>query len=402
VQSGWSQVCVGSSSGTEFDFESMAKRNKKNKLRAEFRKKHDQRTRKRDFTRQSAQDGQESVDSASERISGKGNLTRKRTIIGDAHATDDASLEVQLDIDHSKVLAGRVVRVLGPVSEVESNEGTIYRCSTRGLLKSLSTDQRNVLVTGDRVYFELIDDDTGEGIIVRVEPRKGIISRVSRSRQHVIAANVDWMLIITSAAMPTIKPNLIDRFIVTAEQAGIEPIICINKVDLVNPADLQPLAGVYGQMGYRVLLLSATESIGIDFLRSLVMGKESVVVGQSGVGKSSLLNAIEPGLGLRICSVSEENQKGRHTTTNSSLVKLSLGGYIVDTPGIRQFQLWDLIPEEIAGLFRDIRCYVSHCRFPNCSHTHESDCAVKHAVADYKIDLRRYESYCQIVAGDQI
>ena len=380
----------------------MGKKRGKNKVRAEFRKKHDQRKRKRDFTRETAQGGAESAEPLSERISGKGNLTRKRTVFGESQAVDQSSLGIQLEVDESKSILGRVLRVFGLASEVETEDGTVYRCAIRGLLKSMSTDQRNVLVTGDIVLFHPILGTEQEGVIVRVESRHGIISRVSRGRQHVIAANVDLMLIVTSAAMPTIKPNLIDRLIVTAEQAGIEPVICINKIDLVKVEDLQPLAGVFGQLGYRVLFLSATHGIGVELLRAIVKGKESVVVGQSGVGKSSLLNAIEPGLDLKVTPVSDENQKGKHTTTTASLIKISSGGHIVDTPGIRQFQLWNVIESEVPGLFRDIRPYVNGCRFPDCTHTHEADCAVKHAVGDGRIDVRRYESFCQIMAGDMV
>jgi ribosome biogenesis GTPase len=179
-------------------------------------------------------------------------------------------------------------------------------------------------------------------------------------------------------------------------------VICINKIDLVEPAELMPLVGVYAQLGYEVLLVSATTGTGVESLRERLAGEESVVTGQSGVGKSSLLNAVEPGLHLRVQTVSEETQKGRHTTTTAELIPLSFGGYVVDTPGIRQFQLWDVIPEEVAGFFRDLRPYVSGCRFPNCTHTHEDDCAVKDAVADGWIDARRYESYVQIRSGDAV
>jgi ribosome biogenesis GTPase len=198
-----------------------------------------------------------------------------------------------------------------------------------------------------------------------------------------------------------LKPNLIDRFLVEAERMRIEPVICINKVDLVDPADLVSLAGVYGQMGYRVMLVSAAANRGIDRLRRLIAGKETVVVGQSGVGKSSLLNAIEPELGLRVGEVSRENEKGKHTTTVARLIPLAIGGFVVDTPGIRQFQLWDIVPEEVAGFYRDVRPYVSHCRFPDCTHTHEADCAVKDAVADGRLDARRYESYCHLRSGNE-
>jgi ribosome biogenesis GTPase len=162
------------------------------------------------------------------------------------------------------------------------------------------------------------------------------------------------------------------------------------------------LAGVYGQMGYQVLMLSVTQSWGVDRLRQLVQGRRSVVLGQSGVGKSSMLNAIEPGLGLKVARVSHETDKGRHTTTAARLVPMQAGGYLVDTPGIRQFQLWDVIPAEVAGFFRDLRPYVSLCRFPNCTHQHEADCAVKHAVADGRLDVRRYESFCHMYRGDDV
>jgi ribosome biogenesis GTPase len=239
--------------------------------------------------------------------------------------------------------------------------------------------------------------DGREGIIERVEPRHGVLCRTSRGRRHVIVANVDLLLIVGSAAEPGLKPNLIDRLLVTAEQAGIQPVVCINKIDLIAIEDLQPLVGVYGQLGYTVLQLSVTRHWGIRRLQQLIRGRRSVVVGQSGVGKSSLLNAIEPDLELKVSAVSMENEKGRHTTTAARLVPLEAGGYVVDTPGIRQFQLWDVIPEEVAGLFPDLRPLITQCHFPNCTHVHEADCAVKHAVAEGRLDTRRYESYCQML-----
>ena len=208
------------------------------------------------------------------------------------------------------------------------------------------------------------------------------------------------MLIITSAAEPRLKPNLIDRLLVTAEKGGVRAVVCINKIDLVDPLDLQPLVGVFAQMGYQVLMMSAKTGLGVERFRRVLAGQESVVAGQSGVGKSSLLNAIDPTLRLRVREVSSDNQKGRHTTTTARLLPLPCGGYVVDTPGIRQFQLWDVIPEEVAGFYRDVRPYGNICRYPNCTHTHEDDCAVKNAVADGRLDQRRYESYCKLFAGD--
>ena len=377
----------------------MASNKKKKKIRAEFRKKHESRTRKRNLTREFDRSAGATDEVRSERISGKGALTRKRTIIGAEANQTDTGLHVRLDIDESVCKPGRVLSVHGLTSTVQSDDGALYHCATRRLLKTLSTDQRNVVAVGDRVLFR--PENQSEGLIERVEPRSGVLSRTSKQRQHVLVSNVDQLLIVSSAAEPTIKPNLIDRMLVSAEQAQIEPIICINKADLVDSADLQPLIGVYGQMGYQVILLSVRTGLNVERIRALVAHRESVVAGQSGVGKSSLLNVIEPGLELRVREVSAENQKGRHTTTAARLIPLSMGGYVVDTPGIRQFQLWDVIPEELANFYRDLRPYVSLCRFPDCTHTHEAECAIKDAVADGRIDARRYESYCYLLSGEE-
>lgn len=369
---------------------------KKRKLRTDFRKNREARARDKRVDR----DSDSSVDSPhGERVSGKGDISRKRTVAGAEFFDDDAGTHVLPEVDRDKSRLGRVLRVQGLVSIVRDENGGIFRCATRRLLKTLATDLRHVVSAGDVVWFRPEGEE--EGIIERVEPRHGVVSRTSRGRQHVIVANVDQLIIITSAAEPRLKPNLIDRLLVTAEKGGIRPIICINKIDLVEPAHLLPLVGVYAQLGYDVLLVSATSGIGIERLRDWLAGAQSVVTGQSGVGKSSLLNAVEPGLDLRVQEVSDETQKGRHTTTTAELLPLSFGGYVVDTPGIRQFQLWDVIPEEVAGYYRDLRPYVSRCRFPDCTHTHEDNCAVKDAVADGWIDPRRYESYVQIRSGDE-
>ena len=374
------------------------KKRGKGKIRTDFRKKHETRKRRRDLTREfQVGDGLED-EHRSERVSGKGELTRKRTVVGDVTSDEDTGLGVHREIDEQACRTGRVLSVHGRTCVVLDDAGGRWDCTTRGVLRSLSTDQRHVVAAGDRVVF-LPQSDT-DGVIERIEPRHGIISRTSRQRQHILVANVDLLVIVASAAEPMLKPNLIDRLLVTAEKTEIQPLICINKVDLAPLADLQPLAGVYGQMGYPILMVSATTGFGVESLRAVVQGRESVVVGQSGVGKSSLLNAIEPGLHLRVSAVSTENQKGRHTTTAAKLIPLEQGGFLVDTPGIRQFQLWDVIPEEVAGFYRDIRPLVSHCRFNDCTHQHEADCAVKDAVADCMLDERRYESYLHLFQGD--
>jgi ribosome biogenesis GTPase len=373
---------------------------KKRKIRADFRKNRNVRTRKKDFGRQHSGESLAADDAPmAERISGKGDISRKRTLAGADFVDDESGTTVMPDFDRERCRLGRVLRGQGLHSIVRDDAGAMFRCATRRLLKTLATDQRHVVVAGDVVWFR--PEGSDEGIIERVEPRHGVLSRTSRGRQHVLVANVDQLLIITSAAEPRIKPNLIDRYLVSAEKSDIRPIICINKIDLVNAADLMPLAGVYSQLGYEVHLVSAAIGLGINRLRDRLADAESAVTGQSGVGKSSLLNVIEPELELRVQTISEETQKGRHTTTTAELLPLSFGGFVVDTPGIRQFQLWDVIPEEVAGFFRELRPYVSRCRFPDCTHTHEDACAVKDAVADGWIDARRYESYIQIQEGDE-
>ena len=372
---------------------------KKVKVRANLRKNRNVRTRQNDLTRDFMAE-KASVDDveSGQSVSGKGELTRKRTLAGAEISQDDTGTTIMPLVDTTLCLIGRVLRVQGLVSIVRQDDGTLRHCATRRLLKTLSTDQRHVVAAGDIVWVR--PEGEKEGIIERVEPRHGILCRASRKRQHVLVTNVDQVLVVTSASQPRLKPNLLDRYLITAEKAGIEPILCINKVDLVDVTELQPLVGVYSQLGYRVLLISATEGWGIGVLRNLLKSRETAVTGQSGVGKSSLLNAIDPGLKLRVQSVSQDTEKGKHTTTTSELIPLSAGGFVVDTPGIRQFQLWDVIPEEVAGYFRDLRPYVSHCRYPDCTHTHEDPCAVKDAVADGYINIRRYESYLQIHAGD--
>jgi len=376
---------------------------KKKKVRADFRKNRGSRTRPTDWTRQFERHGfEEEAPLREERVSGKGELTRRRTVTGDeTDRGDEPGFQVQLDVDERVCRRGRVLGVHGLISTVRDDEGQLHQCATRRLLKTLSTDQRHVVVAGDRVLFRPVSStDVNEGIIERVEPRRGSLCRTSRGRQHVIVTNVDQVLIVASAAQPRLKPNLIDRLLVTAEKSGVRPVVCINKVDLIEPASLEPLVGVYSQMGYQVLLLSAKTGFGIARLPRLLQDRESVVVGQSGVGKSSLLNAVDESLHLRVETVSRETEKGRHTTSTAELLPLAFGGYVVDTPGIRQFQLWDVIPEEVAGFYRDLRPYVSHCKFPDCTHTHEADCAVKDAVADGRLDERRYESYCGLFLGE--
>jgi ribosome biogenesis GTPase len=366
----------------------------KGKIRIDFRKNHQGRRRPNDLTRKFQQDRLDDQQLTSgERISGKGDLTRRRTVIAEQGTTD--STGVQFDLDDVNIKKGVVLRVHGLECVVRADEGTEYRCAVRRVLKNMSTDQRHVVAAGDIVTFR--SEGTHQGIILAIDPRHGVLSRTSKGRKHVLVANIDQIIIVASANQPSLKPHLIDRFLVTAEHAGLDALICINKADLADPAELQPLVGVYAQMGYRVLLTSAAKGWNIEALRAVVAGAQSVVTGQSGVGKSSLLNAVQEGLGLRVNAVSQDNNKGKHTTTTSELIPLEGGGTIVDTPGIRQLELWDVAPAEVGGYFRDLRPYVNHCRFPDCTHIHAVGCAVRDAVADGRIDPRRYDSYVHLI-----
>jgi ribosome biogenesis GTPase / thiamine phosphate phosphatase len=369
-------------------------RKKNNKVRIEFRKKHQSQVREADLTKEYASE-KEDIDTVSNtRVSGKGDLTRHRTVKGNLDESGEALGSVELDVDRSTV-AGLVLKVHGLESIVRGVDGKEYRCSLRRVLKNLATDQRHVLVAGDHVRLELVGGE--QAWIVRIEPRRSTLSRTSKQRRQMIASNVDQILIVTSAAEPTIKPNLIDRLIATAEQNHLDVLICINKCDLIDPSTLQPLIGSYAQMGYRVLMMSASKGWGMEWLKAETHHKCSVVVGQSGVGKSSILNSLDSKLKQRVQAVSQENSKGKHTTTTAEVFPLGYGGSIIDTPGVRQFQLWDISGSELAGLFRDIRPFTSKCRYPNCTHIHENECAVKDAVADGRLDPRRYESYCQMM-----
>ena len=369
---------------------------KPRKQRVEFRKNRSTRRRDGDLTRTLGDDPDAAADRAtSERISGKGDLTRKRTVV--AH-------DVDADIDGLRVAAGetawrgRVLNVHGLESHVQADDGRIVRCTMRRLLRTIATDQRPPLAAGDWVRIRAVGD---EGTIQSIEPRHQSLSRDSRGRRHVIVANVDQMIIVGSAAQPDLKPGLIDRLIVAAESAGIRPLICLNKVDLVEPSALVPLAGVFARMGYPVVLCSTVTGMGVARLQAELRGRVTAVVGQSGVGKSSLLNVLDPDLDLRVAEVSRENEKGRHTTTTARLLPHRFNGWFVDTPGVRQFQPWQLVPAEVPSAFRDLRPIANLCRFPNCTHDHETGCAVKDAVADGLLDVRRWESCRQLAVGDE-
>ncbi len=367
------------------------------KLRIEFRKNRSRRTRDGDLTRVIAADPEGlSEQAAAERLSGKGELTRKRTVMVDG-VSDGPVDGLSAAPLTANCWRGRVLHVHGLESLVQAEDDRLVRCTLRRVLRTMATDQRHPLAAGDWVQAT---GRLGEGTIEAIEPRRTSLSRDSRGRRHVIVANVDQLVIVGSAALPDLKPGLIDRLLVAAELAGIRPLICINKADLVPTGSLVPLAGVFARMGYPVVLCSAVTGLGLDRLAAELAGQVTAVVGQSGVGKSSLLDALDPGLTLPVGEVSRENQKGRHTTTTARLLPHRFGGWFVDTPGVRQFQPWEIVPAEVPAAFRDLRPMANLCRYPDCTHSHEAGCAVKDAVADGLLDTRRWESCCQLAGGD--
>src|SRR5262245_37005265 len=284
---------------------------KKRKIRVDLRKNRFQPARERGWTRGYKEHGFQDDDTTrgQERIRAKGDLSRRRTIVTDEGAAGAAEAPAEMPaVDVSACLPGRVLRVHGLYSQVAVDDGRNFQCVVRRLLRNLVIDERNIVATGDRVWIR--PAGAGEGVIERVEPRRGTLTRASRGREQVIVANVDQLVIVVSLAEPALKPHLIDRYLVSAEQGGIAPVVCINKVDLGEAAELQPLVGMYAQLGIAVVLTSAATNQGIATLRGLLAGRQTVFSGQSGVGKSSLLNAIQPDLQLRVREVSEATEKG--------------------------------------------------------------------------------------------
>jgi len=383
------------------------KRRNERKTRVDFRQNRQQPRRTADWTRRYHQEQDALEDTQlSESVRAKGELSRKRTVI-----VGDDSAPVT---DESLWKPGVVTSVYGLVCRVDDANGQGWDCTVRRVLRTLLIEQRSPITVGDRVWFSdqsAHHDGTAVGVIERAEERETVLSRRERrGREHTLVANADQLLVVASVARPRLKPHLIDRYIVAADRGDLRPLLCFNKIDLretdvdledeeLDPADLsvEQIIDEYRQLGYRCLRTSATAGIGLDELREELKDHMTVLSGQSGVGKSSLINALQPDLDLKVGRVSEESEKGRHITSHARLLRLDFGGYVVDTPGIRQFDLWAVDPGELEACFIEFIPYVEQCRFSNCTHREEKGCAVIAAVEADDISPRRYFSYLKML-----
>lgn len=301
-----------------------------------------------------------------------------------------------------EALCGVVLRATGSLYEVLLGERTVS-CRIRGRLRLKGVRSTNPVVVGDIVRCER--DETGETAIADVEPRRNyIIRRASNlsKESHIIAANLDQALLVATLFSPETAPEFIDRFLVTCEAYKVPVTILLAKADLARtaPEAMAAFHDTYERAGYRVIDVSATEGEGVDTVRDLLRGRTTLLSGNSGVGKSTLVAAVERTAEVRTAEISRSHHKGRHTTTFSTMYPLSEGGYIIDTPGIKGFGLIDIDDAELAHYFPEMMRWLPECRYYNCSHTHEPHCAVIEAVERGDIALSRYESYLKILDED--
>jgi len=298
-------------------------------------------------------------------------------------------------------LEGLVIRAHGGFYYVQTDDG-LLRCAVRGTLKQAARET-DLLAAGDRV--QVMPIRPGQGVVEVIHPRQAVLSRQAplpkgrrpigwTEREQVLVANPDQAVFVFALKEPEPNLRMLDRFLVAAERAGLGILICANKIDLLaDGQDPRQVFGPYREIGYRVLYTSVLTGQGVNDLRTALEGQLSVLAGPSGVGKSSLLNAVQPGLGLKVREISQAIGKGRHTTIVPELLALQTGGYVADTPGLRSFALWDIVPEELEAYFPEIARLAADCRYPGCSHRHEPGCAVTSAVQQGVIHPARYESY---------
>lgn len=297
--------------------------------------------------------------------------------------------------------SGVVVRATGSWYDV-LHDGETVRCRIRGRLRLKGMRSTNPVVVGDCV--ECLTDEHGDHVITGIAPRRNyVIRRASNlsKESHIIAANIDQALLMVTLRHPETAPEFVDRFLVTCEAYKIPATILLSKTDLQDPEALAQFRAVYEGIGYRVLEVSAQTGAGVEAVCELLAGRTTLVSGNSGVGKSTLIRAIDPGLDIRTGEISESHHKGRHTTTFSTMYPLAGGGAVIDTPGIKGFGLLDIDDAELWHYFPEMMRIGQQCRFYNCTHTHEPGCAVMEAVRDGEIALARYESYLKMLDDDE-
>lgn len=298
--------------------------------------------------------------------------------------------------------SGTVRRAQGGTYEVETPDG-VLEAVLRGRLKRDERTGEKVVV-GDRV--ELEPESSGEGTvwaIREVHERTSLLARRAPGkapRSKPIVANLDQVVIVFAAAEPDPHLRMLDRFLVIASSAEIAPLVVVNKTDVSGIDAARRTFAPYERAGYRLLFTAAREGRGVDALREALCGRLSALTGPSGVGKSSLLNAVQPGLGLRVAEVSRAVNKGRHTTVTAQLIPLECGGWVADTPGLRELGLWEIEPDQLQFHFPEIDALNGACRYPGCTHVHEPGCAVRGAVEAGALDAGRYDSYRRMVLGD--
>ena len=288
---------------------------------------------------------------------------------------------------------------------MNETDGRLYECRIRGNLRLRGIKSTNPVAVGDRVDFSTAPDGT-DGVISGIQARKNFIVRRSvklSKRTHILAANIDMAFLVVTLDFPPTSTAFIDRFLATARAYRIEATLLLNKIDLYDAQTilrLEKLEALYRSIGYPTLRTSARTGENIDRLKTLMQGRESMFSGHSGSGKSSLINAVAPGLDLKTAEISAVHHQGQHTTTFARMFPLPFTGYVVDTPGIRGFGLVDMDPHEVGDYFPEIFAEKGHCRFNDCLHTDEPDCAVIRAVEQGRIAPSRYQSYLDIICGD--
>ncbi len=301
-------------------------------------------------------------------------------------------------------MQGTVLKSTGSWYQVKTDDGEVHSCRIVGKLRLRGIKTTNPVAVGDVVDFE-IEEGVNTGVIKEIHDRKNYIIRksVNLSKQtQIIASNLDQAILIVTLDFPKTFPRFIDRFLATAEAYNIPGVVVFNKVDLYNEAvmdELEFYTYVYQDAGYKVLHTSIPGKLGLEDLKAVLKDKTSLLSGHSGVGKSTLVNTIEPRLNLKTSAISKSHDQGQHTTTFAEMFDLSFGGQIIDTPGIRGFGLVDMEKEEIGDYFPEIFALKGDCKFNNCLHIEEPGCAVKVAVDEGKLAYTRYDSYANFVLG---